>query len=92
MLFRSRDLPRSAIVTGIVCECTKKIYARSEPRIVWRGLFFHMELKDVEVAHVDYHLTRGTIELSAADPGVLADNIRCTPEMCEVSRSFPRQD
>jgi hypothetical protein len=22
------------------CECTKKIYARIEPRIVWRGLFF----------------------------------------------------
>jgi hypothetical protein len=25
-------------------------------------------------------------------PGVLADNIRCTPEMCEVSRSLPQQD
>jgi hypothetical protein len=38
---------------------------RATYSLAW--IVFHRKSEDVEVAHVDYHLTRGTIELSAAD-------------------------
>jgi hypothetical protein len=45
---------------------THRINARIKPRWVWRGLESRLEFEDMEVAHVDYRVSRGSIQLGAS--------------------------
>jgi hypothetical protein len=45
---------------------THHVHAKVKPAVVFHGVNTHVELQDVEVAHIDYEISRGAIGLTTA--------------------------